>query len=351
MPLPDRGSAPLRATEGPEGRKPGNPVRHAFPGSGNSGVYMKKVIIATRGSQLALWQAEHIRERLMRQHADLEVELLVLRTRGDIILDVPLAKVGGKGLFVKEIEEALLSGAADIAVHSMKDVPMVLPEGLILGAVPEREVCTDLFLSERYATLADLPQGATLGTSSLRRQAQVLALRPDIRVAMLRGNVETRLRKMKEGQYDAIILARAGVKRLGLGATFQQDLTPPDFLPAVGQGALGVEMREDRQDVRELLAFLEDTPTRLCVTAERAFLRRLDGGCQVPIAAHAVLEGGELVLNALVARVDGADVIRGTLRAAALPEEAERMGAALAEDLLGRGAAAVLAELYAGEEE
>ena len=311
---------------------------------------MKKVIIATRGSKLALWQAEHVRERLVKRHAGLEVELLVLKTKGDIILDVPLAKVGGKGLFVKEIEDALLSGTADIAVHSMKDVPMVLPEGLILGAVPEREVCNDLFLSEHHATLADLPSGAVLGTSSLRRQAQVLAMRPDLTVSMLRGNVETRLRKMKEGQYDAIILARAGVKRLGLGATFQQDLTPPDFLPAVGQGALGVEMREDRQDVRELLSFMEDEPTRLCVMAERSFLRRLDGGCQVPIAAHAVLEEGELSLQALVAGTDGKTVIRGKLRAAASREEAERMGVALAEDLLSRGADRILAELYDGQE-
>ncbi|WP_276819577.1 hydroxymethylbilane synthase [Mailhella massiliensis] len=311
---------------------------------------MKKVIIATRGSKLALWQAEHVRERLEARHAGLEVELLVLKTKGDIILDVPLAKVGGKGLFVKEIEDALLTGAADIAVHSMKDVPMVLPEGLILGAVPEREVCNDLFLSERHASLADLPSGAVLGTSSLRRQAQVLAMRPDLKVAMLRGNVETRLRKMKEGQYDAIILARAGVKRLGLGATFQQDLTPPDFLPAVGQGALGVEMREDRKDLRELLAFMEDEPTRLCVMAERSFLRRLDGGCQVPIAAHAVLEGGELSLQALVAGTDGKTVIRGSLRAAASHEEAARMGVALAEDLLSRGADRILAELYDGQE-
>ena len=311
---------------------------------------MKKVIIATRGSQLALWQAEHIRQRLMAQYAGLEAELLILKTKGDIILDVPLAKVGGKGLFVKEIEDALLSGAADIAVHSMKDVSMVLPEGLTLGAVPEREVCNDLFLSEHFSSLAELPSGAVLGTSSLRRQAQVLAMRPDIKVAMLRGNVETRLRKLKEGQYDAIILARAGVKRLGLGATFQEDLTPPDFLPAVGQGALGVEMREDRQEVRKLLSFLEHEPTRLCVMAERAFLRRLDGGCQVPIAAHAELEGKEIFLEALVAGVDGRRVIRGSRRAPSCAEEAERMGYALAEELLGRGAEDILAELYAGQE-
>ena len=310
---------------------------------------MKKVTIATRGSQLALWQAEHIKSRLMAQYEGLEVELLILKTKGDIILDVPLAKVGGKGLFVKEIEEALLAGTADLAVHSMKDVPMVLPEGLTLGAVPEREVCTDLFLSEKYAALEDLPQGAKLGTSSLRRQSQALALRPDLEVAMLRGNVETRLRKMKEGQYDAIILARAGVKRLGLGASLQQDLTPPSFLPAVGQGALGIEIRDDRPEMRELVAFLDHTPTRLCVTAERAFLRRLDGGCQVPIAAHAVLDGEELVLEALVADPLGKVVFRDTVRCAATLEEADAAGQKLAEKLLADGANKILAELYQAE--
>ena len=310
---------------------------------------MKKVTIATRGSQLALWQAEHIKSRLMAQYEGLEVELLILKTKGDIILDVPLAKVGGKGLFVKEIEEALLAGTADLAVHSMKDVPMVLPEGLTLGAVPEREICTDLFLSEKYAALEDLPQGAKLGTSSLRRQSQALALRPDLEVAMLRGNVETRLRKMKEGQYDAIILARAGVKRLGLGASLQQDLTPPSFLPAVGQGALGIEIRDDRPEMRELVAFLDHMPTRLCVTAERAFLRRLDGGCQVPIAAHAVLEGEELVLEALVADPLGKVVFRDTVRCAATLEEADAAGQKLAEKLLADGADKILAELYQAE--
>jgi len=310
---------------------------------------MKKVTIATRGSQLALWQAEHIKSRLMAQYEGLEVELLILKTKGDIILDVPLAKVGGKGLFVKEIEEALLAGTADLAVHSMKDVPMVLPEGLTLGAVPEREICTDLFLSEKYAALEELPQGAKLGTSSLRRQSQALALRPDLEVAMLRGNVETRLRKMKEGQYDAIILARAGVKRLGLGASLQQDLTPPSFLPAVGQGALGIEIRDDRPEMRELVAFLDHMPTRLCVTAERAFLRRLDGGCQVPIAAHAVLEGEGLVLEALVADPLGKVVFRDTVRCAATLEEADAAGQKLAEKLLADGADKILAELYQAE--
>ena len=310
---------------------------------------MKKVTIATRGSQLALWQAEHIKSRLMAQYEGLEVELLILKTKGDIILDVPLAKVGGKGLFVKEIEEALLAGTADLAVHSMKDVPMVLPEGLTLGAVPEREICTDLFLSEKYAALEDLPQGAKLGTSSLRRQSQALALRPDLEVAMLRGNVETRLRKMKEGQYDAIILARAGVKRLGLGTSLQQDLTPPSFLPAVGQGALGIEIRDDRPEMRELVAFLDHSPTRLCVTAERAFLRRLDGGCQVPIAAHAVLEGEELCLEALVADPLGKVVFRDTVRCAATLEDADAAGQKLAEKLLADGADKILAELYQAE--
>ncbi|WP_298067114.1 hydroxymethylbilane synthase [uncultured Mailhella sp.] len=310
---------------------------------------MKKMVIATRGSALALWQAEHIRSQLRQRYPALDVDLLVLKTRGDVILDVPLAKVGGKGLFVKEIEEALLSGQADLAVHSMKDVPMILPEGLVLGAVPEREICTDLFLSEKYAALHSLPRGAVVGTSSLRRQAQVLALRPDLQVTMLRGNVETRLRKMKEGRYDAVILASAGVKRLGLAASFQEELAPPAFLPAVGQGALGVEIRAGREDVQSSVAFLEHEPTRLCVSAERAFLRRLDGGCQVPIAAHAVLNGEELTLSGLVADPQGQKIFRGERRGRAAPESAGNLGTALAEELLNQGAGAVLRELYSAE--
>lgn len=310
---------------------------------------MKKMVIATRGSALALWQAEHVRSLLKQQYPDMDVDLLILKTKGDVILDVPLAKVGGKGLFVKEIEEALLSGQADLAVHSMKDVPMVLPEGLTLGAVPEREVCTDLFLSEKHSMLQTLPQGAVVGTSSLRRQAQVLSMRPDLHVTMLRGNVETRLRKMKKGQYDAIILARAGVKRLGLSATFQQDLVPPSFLPAVGQGALGVEIRDDRDDVKEHIAFLEDAPTRLCVSAERAFLRRLDGGCQVPIAAHATLKGKNMLLSGLVADPLGGEMFRGNLQSEATLESAEKLGATLAEKLLDQGAGHILEALYSTE--
>lgn len=312
---------------------------------------MKKLVIATRGSALALWQANHIKALLQERHPGLDIELLVLKTRGDIILDVPLAKVGGKGLFVKEIEDALLSGRADLAVHSMKDVPMVLPEGLTLGVVPEREVKSDLFLSERYDDLADLPSGATLGTSSLRRQAQVLAIRPDLNVAMLRGNVETRLRKMREGQYDAIILACAGMKRLGLSASREAVLDAPAFLPAVGQGALGVEMRADREDLRELTAFLEHAPTRICVEAERGFLAGLDGGCQVPIAANAELEGGTLLLEGLVAEPDGSTLLRRSARrdVGGDAARARELGEDLAREMLEAGARDILERLY-GEE-
>lgn len=221
---------------------------------------MEKLVIATRGSRLALWQANHVKDSLEAAHPGLAVELNIIKTKGDIILDVPLAKVGGKGLFVKEIEEALLSGAADIAVHSMKDVPMELPEGLILGIVPEREDPTDLFLSVDYDSLESLPAGAVVGTSSLRRQAQVLAQRPDLEVVSLRGNVDTRLRKLTEGQFAAIIMATAGMKRLGLSVPKERPLAPPAFIPAVGQGALGIEFCEDRKDLAEMLASWSTAP-------------------------------------------------------------------------------------------
>ena len=328
---------------------------------------MKKLTIATRGSRLALWQAEHVRALLEREHT-LSIELLVLKTKGDIILDVPLAKVGGKGLFVKEIEEALLDGRADLAVHSMKDVPMELPEGLILGVVPRRECAEDLLLSEHCDSLNALPAGARIGTSSLRRQAQILALRPDVTVLSLRGNVDTRLRKLKDGEFDAIIMAAAGMRRLGLTARHMIPLVPPAFLPAAGQGALGIEFHEDRHDLRDLLAFMDHEPTRVCVEAERGFLAGLEGGCQVPIAAHAVilspedddrlpasgiepadytgplLPGSRLRLEGLVADTQGIRSLR--LFRTGPTVEARRLGLSLAEDVKAAGGGDILKEYY-----
>ncbi|BFR48328.1 hydroxymethylbilane synthase [Nitratidesulfovibrio sp. HK-II] len=314
---------------------------------------MKKLVIATRGSKLALWQAEHIKSCIEGKHPGVSVELLVLKTRGDIILDVPLAKVGGKGLFVKEIEEALLDGRADLAVHSMKDVPMELPEGLVLGIIPEREEPSDTFLSVHHASLAALPHGATVGTSSLRRQSQLLALRPDLNVVSLRGNVDTRLRKLSEGQFDAIIMATAGMKRLGLSAPKSEVLGPPAFLPAVGQGALGIEFRADRTDLHDLLAFLEHTPTRIRVEAERGFLAGLQGGCQVPIAGHAVMTGNDtFTLEGLVADLTGARVIRRTMNGKSAPDgaQARTVGLDLAAQLVADGAGDILAEVYGSGE-
>ncbi|MCR5814125.1 MAG: hydroxymethylbilane synthase [Desulfovibrio sp.] len=305
----------------------------------------KHLVIATRGSQLALWQAKFVREALCRLHPELTIELSVIKTRGDIILDVPLAKVGGKGLFVKEIEDALLCGQADLAVHSIKDVPMFLPEGLLLGCVPKREDPRDTLLSMQYEGLEALPKGAHVGTSSLRRQAQLLSLRPDLQVTSLRGNVDTRLRKLREGAYDAILLACAGITRLGLEAPKRQDLDAGVFLPAVGQGALGIECREDDYDVLCLLAELEDGPTRVCVEAERGFLAELDGGCQVPIAGHArLLEGEKLEVHGLVGEVDGSCLLKAVRQGESSDPEA--LGRALARELLDRGARSILAKLY-----
>ena len=300
--------------------------------------------IATRGSRLALWQAEHIKSCLQAIAPELEIRLNVIKTKGDIILDVPLAKVGGKGLFVKEIEEALLNGEADLAVHSMKDVPMELPQGLLLGCVPPRENPTDCLLSCQYGSVAALPQNACVGTSSLRRQAQLLAQRPDLRIESLRGNVDTRLRKLREGVYDAIVLASAGLNRLELTAPCMHSLDPQVFLPAVGQGALGIECREDDYDLFALLAQLEDTPTRVCVEAERGFLAGLEGGCQVPIGAHAALADNQLSLTGLIASVDGQTVLKESFSAPAA--DAERLGRELAEELLGRGGKQILEAVY-----
>ena len=308
---------------------------------------MNKVTIATRGSALALWQAEHISALLRGRHAGLEVELLKIKTTGDKILDVPLAKVGGKGLFVKEIEEALLDGRADLAVHSMKDVPTELPPDLVVGINPEREDCTDTLLSVQYDGLSGLPQGARVGTSSLRRQSQLKTLRPDLQVESLRGNLDTRVRKLMEGQYDAIVVATAGLKRLGLSAPKSEILGPPQFLPAVAQGALGIEFRKDRPEMAELLAFLDHRETKIRVQAERGFLAGLEGGCQVPIAAHSQVAGGLVLLTGFVADTDGSRAVR--LDNAGPVDQAWDVGAELARKVLDAGAAAVLAEVYARE--
>ena len=305
----------------------------------------KNLVIATRGSRLALWQAAHVKHLLEELEPALAISLNVIKTRGDVILDVPLAKVGGKGLFVKEIEEALLDGRADLAVHSIKDVPMELPEGLLLGCVPPRESATDCLLSCKYPNLEALPKGAHIGTSSLRRQAQLLALRPDLRISSLRGNVDTRLRKLEEGEFDAIILATAGLQRLGLKAPFMLPLDPERIMPAAGQGALGIECREDNYDLLVLLASLEDRNTRVCVDAERAFLAGLNGGCQVPIAGHAhFVDEENLILDGLIAEVDGSLVLRGSRSGNAI--DAREIGESLAKELLDGGGRRILEKLY-----
>jgi len=301
--------------------------------------------IATRKSQLALWQAEYVRDVLLQYHPDLNVELIKMTTQGDKILDTPLAKVGGKGLFVKELEAGLLSGDADIAVHSMKDVPVELPEGLHLSVICPREDPRDAFVSKNYASFESLPKGARLGTSSLRRQCQLAAQRPDLNIIDLRGNVNTRLQKLDAGDYDAIILAAAGLKRLGMQDRITETLSPEISLPAIGQGAVGIECRVDDDWVNELLAPLNDRDTAIRVRAERALNHRLQGGCQVPIAGYAELSHGVILLRGLVGTVDGSKIIHGEI--AGQPEDAEYLGRVLAEDLLSRGADKILESLYA----
>ncbi len=303
------------------------------------------VRIATRKSPLALWQAEFVRDRLLQKYPHLNVELVKMETQGDKILDTPLAKVGGKGLFVKELEQGMLRGEADIAVHSMKDVPVAFPDGLHLAVICEREDPRDAFVSNTYVDIATLPEGARVGTSSLRRQCQLRAARPDLEILDLRGNVNTRLRKLDEGQYDAIILASAGLIRLGFADRIRTHLSTDQSLPAIGQGAVGIETRSDDERIHALIAHLDNAPTRICVLAERALNHRLEGGCQVPIAGFAELRGERLRLRGLVGRPDGREVIRGEIEG--LAGEAEAMGDALGEDLLARGADAILAEVYA----
>lgn len=301
--------------------------------------------IATRKSPLALWQADHVADALRHHHPGIDVELVTMTTRGDQILDSPLAKIGGKGLFVKELEQGMLEGRADLAVHSMKDVPVELPDGLHLTVVMARAEPLDAFVSNDFATLDALPPGAVVGTSSLRRQCQLLARRPDLEIRSLRGNVNTRLTKLDAGDYDAIILAGAGLARLGFEARIRHLLSPEQSLPAIGQGAVGIECRTDDAQLNALLAPLNDPQTRICIAAERALNRRLSGGCQVPIAGYAVLDGDTLWMRALVASPDGSRVLRGERRGPAV--EAEALGEALANELLGRGADAILAEVLA----
>jgi len=301
--------------------------------------------IATRNSALALWQAEFIKAELERMHAHIRVELVGFKTQGDKILDVPLAKIGGKGLFVKELEEAMLDGRADLAVHSMKDVPMHFPEGLGLVAICEREDPTDAFISNHYSHLDELPQGAIVGTASMRRESQLRSLRPDLKIHTLRGNVNTRLAKLDAGEYDAIVLASSGLKRLEFHERIRYTLPDTVSLPAVGQGALGIECRLDDAELRELLAPLNHPDSADRVKAERALNRRLEGGCQVPIAAYAVLEDENTVwLRGLVGKVDGTEILRVEGRAPRA--EGERLGRELAEDLLAMGADRILADIY-----
>ncbi len=300
--------------------------------------------IATRKSPLAMWQANFVKDRLEALYPELQVELVPMSTQGDKILDTPLAKVGGKGLFVKELETAMLEGRADIAVHSMKDVPVEFPEGLGLHTICEREDPRDAFVSNRFGQIDELPQGAVVGTSSLRRQCQLRAARPDLVIRDLRGNVNTRLAKLDAGEYDAIILAAAGLKRLEMAHRITAFIEPEQSLPANGQGAVGIECRLDDHELHALLAPLEHPETRIRVLTERAMNRALQGGCQVPIGAYALVEGEEVWLRGLVGSPDGSRVIRDEIRGPLADGEA--LGHTLAQRLLADGADAILAEVY-----
>lgn len=303
--------------------------------------------IATRKSPLALWQAEHVKSRLQEAHKGLEVELVTFTTKGDKILDTPLAKIGGKGLFVKELEVAILEGKADIAAHSIKDVPMEFPEGLFLSTILEREEACDAFVSNSIDSVQTLPKGAVVGTCSLRRKCQLLSKRPDLKIKDLRGNVNSRLEKLDNGDYDAIILACAGLVRLDMAKRIQQRISSSWILPAVGQGAVGLEARVDDKEILELLAALHHEDTADRVTAERALNKGLDGGCQVPIASYAMLDGDTLHLQGLVGEPDGTRIIDGNV--SGHRNDAEQLGAQLAEELLAQGAKEILDKLYKAE--
>ncbi|HNN09205.1 MAG TPA: hydroxymethylbilane synthase [Azospira sp.] len=303
----------------------------------------KKIVIASRESRLAMWQAEHIRDRLSGLYPGAEVSILGMTTRGDQILDRPLSQIGGKGLFIKELEVAMQEGRADLAVHSLKDVPMEMPEGFSLTAITARENPRDAFVSNKYAGLDDLPAGAVVGTSSLRREAILRAKYPQLKIEPLRGNLDTRLRKLDDGQYDAIILAAAGLIRLGLKDRIRTVLTPEQSLPAPGQGALGIEILASRADAEAFIAPLADAETTHCVRAERAFSRALGGSCQVPLGGYAIIENGQLWLRGFVATPDGTEMVADELRGN--PQDDETIGRLLAQMLRDKGADPILEKL------
>ncbi len=302
-----------------------------------------QIIIGTRGSKLALWQADYVEQQLREEYPGLQVTQKRISTKGDRILDVPLAKIGGKGLFTKELEEEMLSGSIDLAVHSLKDMPAKVPDGLMIAAVTKRLDPGDALVSNRFSSFSELPQGARVGTSSLRRRAQLLCARPDLTMIDLRGNVNTRLRKLDEGEYDAIVLAVAGLKRLGFADRIREVLPQTMVLPAVGQGALAIETRADDKETRDMLAFLRDDETICCAEAERSFLARVEGGCQVPVGVYATAEGDNLKVEAVIASLDGRRSYRGTVNGA--KADAAKLGKGLAEKLLNEGGAKILQEL------
>lgn len=308
---------------------------------------MKKIRIATRNSPLALWQAGHVRDQLQKLYPGLAVELIAIRTQGDKILDKPLSDIGGKGLFLKELEQQLLARSADIAVHSMKDVTIDLQAGLKLAVIMQRADPRDVLISNNFSTLSNLPEGSRIGTSSLRRQSQLKAKRPDLMIMNLRGNIGTRLRKLDNQEYDGIILAAAGILRLRLDHRIKEYLSTDIMLPAVGQGAIGIETRSDDQEVQQILQPLNDPDTVFQLTAERAFSGRLYGSCQLPMAAYAEASGDELYLRGLVGSVDGSEIVAGEIRGS--KSDAENIGLQLAETLLQKGADRILQELINGQ--
>ncbi len=302
-----------------------------------------RIVIGTRSSKLALWQADYVADSLRREYPELQVEKKLMTTKGDRILDAPLAKIGGKGLFTKELETAMLAGEIDIAVHSLKDMPTEVPEGLVISAITKRLDAGDALVSGKFRSLEELPVGAKVGTSSLRRKAQLLHARPDLNIQDLRGNVNTRLRKLEEEHFDAIVLAVAGLKRLGFADRITEVLPKELLLPAVGQGALAIETRADDAEVRKIISFLNDEDTVNCARAERAFLARVEGGCQVPVGVHATVEGKALAVEAVIASLDGKRLYRDVRKGSC--EEAETIGTALAESLLDAGGWEILHEL------